>query len=258
MSDPTPPTPGRRIVVWFSCGAASAVAAKLAIAKYGSSVEVVYCDLSRDEDADNPRFRRDVEAWIGQSVTVIHSDRYASVEDVFAHRHYMSGPAGAPCTVEMKKIPRFAYQRPDDVHVFGFTAEEGTRIAHFEANNPELHVSWVLRDAGMTKAQCFGRLELAGIALPKLYAAGFSNNNCLGCVKATSPKYWNLVRTYAPDVFARRAAQSRELGCRLTRVAGERIYLDELPADLDGPDEDIACGPECASQSAFDFGVSHV
>ncbi len=32
-----------RIVVWFSCGAASAVAAKLAVEKY-NNVMVVYCD----------------------------------------------------------------------------------------------------------------------------------------------------------------------------------------------------------------------
>lgn len=34
-----------RVLVWFSCGAASAVAAKLAVDKYrNDSVEVLYCD----------------------------------------------------------------------------------------------------------------------------------------------------------------------------------------------------------------------
>ena len=30
-----------RVVVWFSCGAASAVAASMAVAKYGAACEVV-------------------------------------------------------------------------------------------------------------------------------------------------------------------------------------------------------------------------
>jgi PP-loop superfamily ATP-utilizing enzyme len=34
----------KRVLVWFSCGAASAVAAKLAVEKYGDQCEVLYCD----------------------------------------------------------------------------------------------------------------------------------------------------------------------------------------------------------------------
>ena len=38
----------QRVVSWFSCGAASAVAAKMALEKFGPDVEVVYCDTSRN------------------------------------------------------------------------------------------------------------------------------------------------------------------------------------------------------------------
>jgi hypothetical protein len=41
--------PGGRVLVWFSCGDASAVAAKFAIQKYGSRVEVLYCDTFKYE-----------------------------------------------------------------------------------------------------------------------------------------------------------------------------------------------------------------
>jgi len=238
-----------RVVVWFSCGAASAVAAQQALARFGKDrVLVVYCDLSRDEHPDNVRFRHDVAAWLDTPIVVIKSTKFNSIEEVFAARRYMSGRAGAPCTVEMKKVPRFDFQRADDLHVFGYTADEKKRIERFEANNPELFLAWVLRDAGITKTNCFEILRLAGIELPALYSAGFKNNNCIGCVKATSPKYWSLVRSYAPDVFARRATQSREIGCRLVRVDGVRVFLDELPQDdfTYLPDESISCGPECA------------
>jgi hypothetical protein len=145
----------------------------------------------------------------------------------------------------MKKIPRRLYQRDDDLHVFGFTVEEHDRIADFEGNNPELDCEWILRDRFIRKADCFDILRQANIELPAMYALGFRNNNCLGCVKATSPAYWNLTRRYFPSVFFLRAAQSREIGCRLARLNGERIFLDELPPDAGGEMENVSCGPQC-------------
>jgi PP-loop superfamily ATP-utilizing enzyme len=198
-----------RVIAWFSCGAASAVAAKVAIEKFGERVEVVYCDTMSAEHPDNPRFFMDVEKWLGVSIRRIASDKFASVDEVFEKRKYMAGPSGAICTVEMKKVPRFKFQRADDVHVFGFTADEPRRIERFAANNPEMALSWVLRDGGVTKSECYRRLTEAGVKLPDMYALGYHNNNCLGCVKATSPAYWAKVRQDFPEVFAKRAAQSR-------------------------------------------------
>lgn len=236
----------RRRVVWFSCGAASAVAAKLAVDKYGQDVRIVYCDTSANEDADNVRFMSDVEDWIGVEVETIRSDRFRTVEEVFEARKYMSGPRGAPCTVELKKKPRFAFQHPDDVHFFGMTAEETRRIRQFEKQNHELCLEWILRDWNLSKAACFKIIESAGIALPSKYLRGHPNNNCDGCVKATSPHYWNLVRTDTPDVFQRRAEQSRRIGCKLVRVKGKRIFLDELAPDcMEVVREDLSCGPQC-------------
>lgn len=71
----------------------------------------------------------------------------------------------------------------------------------------------------------------AGIAPPLTYAQGFPNANCLPCPKATSPAYWALVRKHYPDKFERMAKLSRELGARLTRLNGERAFIDEIPLD---------------------------
>jgi 3'-phosphoadenosine 5'-phosphosulfate sulfotransferase (PAPS reductase)/FAD synthetase len=242
---------GMRVLSWFSCGAASAVAAKLALNKYkDAEVVVVNCDTKRNEHPDNYRFSREVSEWLGVPIQELRSNRYETVEDVFEQRRYMSGMKGAPCTVELKKVPRFEYQQPDDVHVFGYTVDEGKRIAKFEANNPELHLSWPLFDQGYTKKDCFKVLNAVGIRLPVMYELGFKNNNCIGCVKASAPKYWNMIRDNFPGTFSRRAEQSREIGCKLTRkkVNGkwEHIYLDELPIDaMDDFKEDLSCGPEC-------------
>jgi 3'-phosphoadenosine 5'-phosphosulfate sulfotransferase (PAPS reductase)/FAD synthetase len=237
--------PGRRIV-WFSCGAASAVAAKLTSEKYNGAVEIIYCDTSKNEHPSNARFRTAVEHWIGLPVQIVANPLYATVEEVFDARNYMSGPAGAPCTVELKKKPRFAYQHPEDTHVFGLTVDEGHRIARFERDNHELFLEWPLRDAGITKPDTLRMIEDVGIELPLMYQLGYANNNCIGCVKAQSPHYWNKIRSDFPDVFARRAEQSRRIGARLVRLRGERIFLDELPANAaEVVTEDLSCGPQC-------------
>jgi hypothetical protein len=224
------------------------VAAKLTVKKYGDRSEVVYCDTLASEHPDNARFFGDVEQWIGRPITVVKSKEYASVDDVFERTRYMAGIAGARCTSEMKKAPRVAFQRPGDTHVFGYTFDEKKRADQFEANNPELSVEWLLIDHGITKAECLRILAASGIALPAMYALGFDHNNCLGCVKATSPGYWNRTRRLFQETFDRRARQSRAIGARLVRVNGERRFLDELPAEADAPDDEIECGPICQTK----------
>ena len=248
-----------RTIVWYSDGAASAVAAKMAIDRADGPVQVVKCDTTEDEHSDNIRFREDVERWIGQKVILIKSDKYANVDDVFMTTRYMAGPSGARCTTELKKLVRRQYQEPDDVHVFGYTLDEEKRIQRFEANNPELTCWWVLRDEQISKQDCYFILDQAGIALPEMYRLGYDHNNCLGCVKASSASYWARIRRDFPDAFSKRAEQSRELGARLVRWQGVRIFLDELPEEASpkGSDGNIECGPFCEmepslfSQNAF-------
>lgn len=236
-----------RVIVWFSCGAASAVAAKLALEKYPSRCTIVYCDTSADEHPDNQRFLKDVERWLDVTILKIKSKKYDSVDDVARLRRYMSGPKGAICTTEMKKLPRRAFERPDDLHIFGYTVEEQDRIELFEQSNPEMHLEWMLRDAFLRKSDCFEILEAAGIKRSAMYDLGYRNANCIGCFKATGPTYWNMIRQDFPDIFALRAVRSREIGCRLVKLHGERIFLDELPLGVGvGQQEDISCGPQCA------------
>lgn len=91
----------------------------------------------------------------------------------------------------------------------------------------------------------FAILSEAGIEIPEAYRLGFPNANCIGCVKATSPTYWNHVRNVRPNIFERRAAQSRKLGVRLVRYKGKRIFLDELPLDAKGRSMKTFKQPEC-------------
>ncbi len=94
------------IVVWFSCGAASAVAAKKTIEFYGSthSIRIVNNPI-KEEDADNLRFLKDVEGWLGYSIEFATHPKYpdSSCVDVWEDKQFMSSPYGAPCTSILKK-----------------------------------------------------------------------------------------------------------------------------------------------------------
>lgn len=240
------------MLCWFSCGAASAVAAKESIRIYGEShdVFVVNCDTRASEHSDNYRFSAECEKWFGRPIIYIRNEDYVTVDEVFNRTRYMAGIRGARCTTELKKVPRLKFAAPDDVHVFGFTADEHDRIVEFTARNSDLILKWPLFDNRITKSECYYRVEQAGIELPVMYKLGFDNNNCPGCVKATSPWYWDMIRKHFPEVFRRRCAQSRAIGCRLVRVNNVRVFLDELP---EGPfakvGENLSCGPECGQLS---------
>lgn len=216
-----------RTVVWVSAGAASAVAAKLT-----PGAVLAYCETG-SEHPDNERFLRDVSKWCGRPVERLHSDKYASTWDVFEKRRYLAGIEGALCTTELKVFPRLAWQRPDDVHVFGYTADapDQKRATRLRLNYPNMQIRTPLIDAGLHKEACLAMIDRAGIELPPMYALGFQNNNCIPCVKATSPAYWALVRKRFPTEFERMAKLSRELDVRLARLNDERVFIDEIPFD---------------------------
>lgn len=242
-----------RIVSWFSCGTASAVNTKLVIRDFAAThdVAVARC-IVPEEHPDNDRFAKECETWFGQPVINLRSEEYESCNDVWRKRRYMSGTRGAPCTIEMKKAVRWAFEQSwhPDIQAFGFTVEETARTQRFRSTNPEVHLVSRLIDLGITKAQCHQTMRNAGLEIPAMYRLGFPNANCVGCVKAQSPFYWNRVRRFFPEVFVARATLSRELGVKLvkgTRGARPRYFLDELDASLGSvidepmPDCDLLC-----------------
>lgn len=241
------------IAVWFSCGAASAAAAKLTVEAYGAhnTVRVLNCPIL-EEGEDNRRFLADVERWIGQPIETVTNPKYpnCSTREVWDKRGAMSFPNGAPCTVHLKKEARQIWEAVNrvDWHVLGFTADEKKRHERFVMTERE-NVLAILITAGMTKQDCLNFVATAGIELPDSYRDGFPNANCrkCGCVKATSPTYWNHMRKVEPDGFAETAAQSRRLGARLVRYKGQRIFLDELPEDAVGRPLKTMQMPDCGA-----------
>lgn len=66
-----------RIVAQFSCGAASAVATKLALAQHGDRCVPLNAFLA-GEHADNRRFLADCEVWFGRKVVVLRDEKYGA------------------------------------------------------------------------------------------------------------------------------------------------------------------------------------
>ena len=243
-----------RHLVWFSCGAASAVAAHLAVREY-PDCEVLYCDTLAYEHEDNLRFLSDISKWIGKPITILRSKKYKDIFDVFDKTGWLVGVGGARCTTELKKNVRKAYQREGDVHIFGLTADEESRIDRFEDENYDLEMDWILARNGITKTDCYRILQQAGIKLPTMYLLGFNNNNCIGCVKGQMG-YWNLIRTTFPEAFDRMAKQERKMNVAICKsYAGDgkrkRVFLDELDpnAGRDVPMPDIECGVLCVNDA---------
>jgi len=245
------------IAVWFSCGAASAVAAKKTIEKYGEDYDIrVVNNPVANEDEDNQRFLKDVERWIGCEIETAINSKYPScdISEVFHDRKYISGVGGAPCTGELKKKARQEWEAVNlfnfdarNYIVLGFTADEKHRHDRFAMQERE-NILPVLIDEGITKGDCFRIVSDAGIELPRIYRQGYPNANCIGCVKAGSPTYWNHVRKMHPEIFQERCKISRQYGARLVKYKKERLFLDELPEDAVGrpmKDMEIECGIFC-------------
>ena len=242
-----------RTVSWFSCGAASAVATKLAIAS-GEPITVAYCEVA-EEHPDNARFLRDCEKWFGQKIIILGNDKYSrSIYEVFERTQYLKGPSGARCTGELKKSVREKFEKPTDRQVFGYTVEEQNRVDRFIDANNDVDIWPILIERGLTKNDCLAMLLNAGIELPTMYKLGYHNNNCIGCVKGEAG-YWNKIRVDFPEVFER-MAQTEELlnrtVCKIEKTVDgkrtlERIPPRELPPDQgDYPSEiNIQCGIFC-------------
>lgn len=235
-----------RVISWFSCGAASAVATVLAAIYYGE-VEAVYCRVI-EEHEDNLRFLEDFTRVFGIPVKIIINEKHqGSIYDVFLKRGYIKHiKGGAPCTQTLKKDMRKKYQLPTDIQVFGYTVEEQDRADRFIDANNEVNEDFILIKNGVTKQDCLDLIRHVGIELPTMYKLGYQNNNCIGCVKG-GMGYWNAIRKHFPNRFDRMAKLERLLNHSVCKDKLGPVFLDELDPNrgrfkMDQPGD---CGFTC-------------
>lgn len=245
-----------RIVCQFSCGAASAVATKLAIAEHGENCLVVNAFVA-EEHEDSQRFLADCEKWFGREIVNLRDTKYnASAIQVFETVGYIKGRKGAACTSRIKRGLLREFERPDDVLVIGYTAEEQDRLDDWKDNWPDRKISTPLIDRGLTKEDCKAMVERAGIKLPAMYLLGYDNANCIGCVKG-GHGYFRAIREDFPAQFERLAQAEDKVfalhgeGAYILRhrsgpLDGQRFPLRELPAGPAHRGEPLpSCGIFC-------------
>lgn len=234
------------IIAWFSCGVTSAVATKLAL-RQNDDVRIIFI-LTGQEHPDSIRFLRDCEKWFAHPIEIFSSEKYEDVFDVIEKTRYINGPAGARCTLELKKKVRYKIEdemKTWKAQVFGFDAGEQKRAQRFQEQNPKARAIFPLIDEQLTKADCMALVMKAGIELPMMYRLGFPNNNCIGCVKG-GRGYWARIRELFPLHFSKMAKLERELGHSCIRDC----FLDELPEDAKKQPPIV---PSCSLYCDVDF-----
>ena len=158
-----------RVVIWFSAGVTSAVAAKLTVDKYGGvlPVHLVNTDTGSEDD-DNFRFMNDVSKWLDLPLEIIRNEKYSDTIDIYRKVKFFKNQYGARCTLELKKTPRRHYENlATDLQVFGYDADEAHRVNRFVANNPEVQSWFPLIEMGISKSEARQMLYNAGISEPR-------------------------------------------------------------------------------------------
>jgi hypothetical protein len=239
-----------RIVCCFSCGAASAIATKLALAEYGHERVHIVNAFIVEEHPDNRRFLSDCEKWFNHPVTVLRDEIYgASVREVWRRKRFIAnGSWGAPCSKALKKSVLDAWAQPDDISVIGYTLEEQDRADRMLAANEGKFI-FPLIDRNLTHADCLGMVERAGLVLPLMYRLGYNNANCVGCCKG-GEGYWNKIRRDFPKDFEECAAIQEIIGPSAylfrDRKTGVRYSLRDLPPNKGRHKEELPdCGVFC-------------
>lgn len=202
-----------KVIAWFSCGITSAVACKLALDKYGKeNVDIIYIEIGTAHP-DNERFIKDCERWYGVKIVRVRCKKYRDQFEVIEGERYINGPAGAKCTSELKKNVRFKVQKdyysPIQIFGFEFSLKEINRALRFLQQYPDTYPRFLLIESRIKKNECADILLKAGIPLPAMYLLGYSNNNCIGCVKG-GKGYWNKIRIDFPFYFDWMSAIERE------------------------------------------------
>ena len=221
-------------VAWISAGVSSFIASYLA-----SDVDIhIYIDID-DQHEDSLRFIKDCEKVLGKEILILKSP-YGCVENVIRAKKYINGVHGAPCTRELKRRIRLEWEQGQGelTYVWGYDVNEKNRAKRMIESYPEYNHEFPLIDKGLTKEDAHGLLMQLGIKRPKMYDLGYSNNNCVGCVKG-GMGYWNKIRKDFPEVFEKRAKLEREVGASCIRGT----FLDELEENKGNTYEIM---PECS------------
>lgn len=237
-------------VCWISAGVSSFIAGWL---ERETVDDYIYIDIA-DQHTDSMRFIRDCEKALGREVKILKSNEYDSVEDCIRAAGMIRNRVNNfyPCTNWLKKRVRKKWEDEhrdyDITYVWGFDADETGRADRLLEAMPQLSHVFPLIEKQLTKQDAHGICAELGIKRPAMYDLGYSNNNCIGCLRG-GLGYWNKIRKDFPEMFASRAKLERDIGNTIhrSRETGEPLFLDELDPTAGRMEDEIMeeCGIFC-------------
>jgi hypothetical protein len=147
------------------------------------------------EDEDLYRFLDETEAFLGQKIIRLQSEKYKDVWGSFFGERFMGNSRIDTCSKFLKReVIRswIAKNHPDCIWVLGYTWLERHRIEKFRSRIPNC---WFPCDESpfVISEEIAEWLEERGIRRPAMYVEGFLHNNCGGfCVKGGIGQLWML------------------------------------------------------------------
>lgn len=216
-------------VCWISAGVSSFIAGWLV---RDTVDKFIYIDIA-DQHPDSLRFIKDCEKALEKPIEILRSKEYKSVKDCILTAGTVRNNRNHfyPCTNWLKKRVRkeWEYQHSDYeiTYVWGMDLNEQRRADRLVETMVEFNHEFPLIDRGLSKEDAHGICNRLGVKRPAMYDMGYSNNNCVGCVKG-GKGYWNKIRKDFPEVFEDRAKMEREIGNTIINGKNGPIFLDEL------------------------------
>ncbi|GEC56824.1 phosphoadenosine phosphosulfate reductase family protein [Bradyrhizobium phage ppBeUSDA76-2] len=201
-------------VVFFSGGAASWAAGKLAVEKYGRDKTTLLFTDTLIEDADLYRFLDEAAANIDAPLVRLADGR--TPWQIFRDEKIIGNSRIDPCSKILKRklSERWLKENRDPATtalVFGIDWTEKHRFDDGEGRgvkNRYARLGWPHVEALLTLSPLMAKwdvmawLKREGLQRPRLYDLGFAHNNCGGaCVKAGKGHWAHLLRTL-PAIYA--------------------------------------------------------
>lgn len=223
-------------IVSLSGGVASAVAAELAIQKFGRSTITLWFADTLWEDEDNYRFIADCMARWGGDLTTYTDGR--TPLQVAEDRMLIPNQRIAPCSLELKIKPFTAFlaahEKPVTV-LLGLDWKETHRMARPKATYEAIEgvtVDYPLMWKPIDFRPYQEVVKTWNIEPPRMYSVGWSHANCGGrCVKQGIAD-WNRLRLWQPERFAEvrdwEQAQRAKGGARATYAICRDQSNDEV------------------------------
>lgn len=220
-------------VVMFSGGLGSWLTAKRVAEKHGTDgLTLLFADVGSDrsphvgEDEDTYRFIREAAANVGAELVTVRDGR--DIWGVFHDDRFLGNTRLANCSKFLKQKPcrEWLEANCDPASTTVYVGIDWSEVHRL----PAIEKGWspYAVEAPMTEAPLLDReqmqavCEAEGIALPRLYKAGFAHNNCGGfCVRAGQAQMELLLREH-PERYLFHESEEQKL----------RAYLDKDVAIL--------------------------